>query len=217
MPRRKLFKKNEVVKLPNVFTGNPEEIKNKIKDYFNNDGLITLELGCGFGEYTVNLAQFFPEKYFVGIDRKGNRIYNGAKQSLELNLSNVVFLINNITQIGNIFEENTIEEIWLPFPEPNPRNNNSKKRITHPGFLEIYKKLLVNGGKVHLKTDDEFIFNYTLKMIKEYNLILYERFDDLYSSINVRDELKILTKYEKLHLQNNKKIKYLSFGFDKRK
>ncbi|GAB6282876.1 MAG: tRNA (guanosine(46)-N7)-methyltransferase TrmB [Ignavibacterium sp.] len=217
MPRRKLFKKNEVVKLPNVFIGNPEEIKNKIKDYFKNYRFITLELGCGFGEYSVNLAQLFPEKYFVGIDRKGNRIYNGAKESLQLNLNNIAFLIYNIDQIENLFEEDMIEEIWLPFPEPNPRNNNSKKRITHPRFLEIYKKLLINGGKVHLKTDDEFIFNYTLKMIKEHNLILFERFDDIYSSINDRDELKILTKYEKLHLQNNKKIKYLSFGFDKGK
>lgn len=217
MPRRKLFKKNEVVKLPNVFIGNPEEIKNKIKNYFKRNELITLELGCGYGEYTVNLAQLFPMKYFIGIDRKGSRIYNGAKLSLKSNLTNAGFLIYNIDLIDNIFEENSIEEIWIPFPEPNPRNNNLKKRITHPRFLGIYKKLLVNEGKIHLKTDDEFIFNYTLKMIKEHNLILFERFDDIYSSINKKDELKILTKYEELHIQNNKKIKYLSFGFDKRK
>ncbi len=214
MSRKKLFKKNEVIKLPNVFIGNSEDIKNKITNYFNNNELITIELGCGQGEYTINLAQLYPKRKFIGLDRKGTRIYNGANQSLELNLTNVAFLIHNIDQIENIFEENSIQEIWIPFPEPNPRNNNTKKRITHQRFLEIYKKLLVKEGKIHLKTDDEFIFYYTLKMINKNNLIIYKKLDDLYAINNLTNEEKILTKYEKLHLQNGKRIKYLCFGFD---
>ena len=132
------------------------------KNYFKNDHPIVLELGCGKGEYTVNLAKMFPEKNFLGIDIKGARFWRGAKTALEEDLKNVYFLRTQIELIEYLFSENEIDEIWITFPDPQIKFKRTKYRLTNIDFLKKYKKLLKPNGVLHLKTDSEFMHGYTL-------------------------------------------------------
>lgn len=180
---------------------------------FNNKNPVILELACGKGEYTVNLAKLFPEKNFIGIDYKGNRIWRGAKTAIEENIPNVAFLRIQIENLLDYFEENEISEIWITFPDPQPQDSREKKRLTFPKFLERYKALLVEGGIVHLKTDNDQLHSYTLEKIEELGLNLKVRTEDLYNSEFADEVLSIKTYYEKKYLARDKNINYLKFSF----
>lgn len=125
---------------------------------FKNNHPIVLELGCGKGEYSVGLAKEFPEKNFIGLDIKGNRIWKGAKEAFESSMKNVVFVRTRIDFITSIFEENEVDEIWITFPDPQPKDRQERKRLTSPLFTERYKKILKSNGIIHLKTDHEGFF-----------------------------------------------------------
>lgn len=213
MPRNKSKKLQEIKTLANVFSGDQGKLMSEFYKYFGNKKPFTIELGCGHGEYSINLAQLYRVNNFIGIDRKGSRIYNGAKRAIELGLTNIAFLIAYVEKLENIFSENSVKEIWITFPDPLPRRNSMKKRLVHPRFLEIYKNILVNEGKVHLKTDDNTLYHYTLRVVEEENLQLIKAMDNLYKSVNLTGEEKILTKYEKQHLAEGRIIKYVCFGF----
>jgi tRNA (guanine-N7-)-methyltransferase len=181
---------------------------------FRNNNPIILELACGKGEYTVNLAKLFPEKNFIGIDYKGNRIWRGAKTAVEENIPNVAFLRIQIENLLDYFAENEISEIWITFPDPQPQVSREKKRLTFPKFLEKYKALLAKGGLVHLKTDNDQLHAYTLEKIEELNLVLNVRTEDLYHSEYANEVLSIKTYYEKKYLAKDKNINYLQFSFE---
>lgn len=184
------------------------------EQYFENDNPIVLELACGKGEYAVEMARFFPEKNFIGIDYKGNRIWRGAKTALEESVNNVAFLRIQIEQILEYFDPDEVSEIWITFPDPQPQLGREKKRLTSPRFLVCYRNILKLGGFVHLKTDDDTLYTYTLAKIVEHNLKLHIATTDLYHSEYTNDILSIKTYYEKKYLQNNKNINYLKFSFD---
>lgn len=213
MPRKKHIKIAEVKNFSNVFGYKDENVFQKICDYFGHKKGFTLELGCGQGDYTINLAKLHPRKNFIGVDRKPSRIYNGAKHSNEIKITNVGFLVGYAELLAEIFEPFSVDEIWITFPDPYPRRSSMKKRLTHPRFLEIYRKILKSGGVVSLKTDDDTLYNYTLKVIDELGLKLITESNDLYSSDKLTDEEKILTKYERQHLADGKKIKLVRFTF----
>ena len=181
---------------------------------FKNDNPIILELGCGKGEYTVNLAKLFPEINFIGIDYKGNRIWRGAKTALEENINNVAFLRIQIENLLDYFSKNEISEIWITFPDPQPQVSREKKRLTSPRFLIMYKAILQNGGLVHLKTDSDLMYIYTLQKIKEQKLTKHISTDNLYVSEFADKVLSIKTYYEKKYLADNKNINYVKFSFD---
>ncbi|MBK0380218.1 tRNA (guanosine(46)-N7)-methyltransferase TrmB [Mucilaginibacter segetis] len=183
------------------------------KDFFKNDNRIILELACGKGEYTVNLARMFPEKNFIGIDYKGNRLWRGAKTALEDGVKNVAFLRIQIENLLDYFEEGEIDEIWITFPDPQPQLSREKKRLTSPRFLDKYKVLLKTGGYVNLKTDNDGLHAYTSDKITELNLLLHIKTEDLYNSPYANEVLSIKTYYEKKYLQHNKNINYLKFSF----
>jgi tRNA (guanine-N7-)-methyltransferase len=183
------------------------------KTQFNNSNPLILELGCGKGEYTVNLARLFPDKNFIGIDYKGNRIWRGAKTATEENISNVAFLRIQIENLLNHFAENEISEIWITFPDPQPQVSREKKRLTSPRFLSMYKIVLKPGGPIHLKTDSDLLHQYTLEKIAGLKLNLDIRTEDLYHSDFADEVLSIKTYYEKKYLANNKNINYLKFNF----
>ncbi len=212
MPRKKYKKITEVRSFKNVFDYKNENIKQELLDYFANDKHFTLELGCGQADYTINMGLLYPHKNFIGIDRKPNRIWNASKNADKLKLKNVVFLIAYIEHLADIFPGSSVEEIWITFPDPYPRRSSMKKRLTHPRFLDIYKKILISDGIVNLKTDDTLLYDYTLEVIMKNNLRLLKETNDLYSNTNLSDEEKILTKYEKQHIEEGKKIKLISFG-----
>lgn len=182
---------------------------------FQNENPIVLELGCGKGEYAVGLGQHLPEKNFIGVDLKGNRIYIGAKEALETELHNVAFLRTRIDFITNHFAENEIDEIWLTFSDPQPKKPN--KRLTSPPFIERYRKLLKPGGLVHVKTDSDVLFEYTEEQIKEKNYECLELTWDLYGTMledldtQTRAILHIKTHYEKLFTSRGHVIKYCKF------
>ena len=180
---------------------------------FNNNNPLILELGCGKGEYTVNLARMFPDKNFIGIDYKGNRIWRGAKTATEENIGNVAFLRIQIENLLSHFAENEISEIWITFPDPQPQISREKKRLTSPRFLSMYKIILKPDGPVHLKTDSDSLHKYTTEKIAELGLKLDVRTEDLYNSAYADEVLSIKTYYEKKYLAHNKNINYLNFSF----
>ena len=182
-------------------------------DFFKNNNPVVLELACGKGEYTVNLAQLFPGKNFIGIDYKGNRIWRGAKTALEETVPNVGFLRIQIENIPDYFAPGEIDEIWITFPDPQPQLSREKKRLTSPRFLEKYKQFLKPGGYINLKTDNDDFYTYTAEKIAELNLALHVKTEDLYHSSYADEVLSIKTYYEKKYLKDNKNINYLKFSF----
>ncbi len=183
-------------------------------DFFKNSNPVVLELACGKGEYTVNLARLFPEKNFIGIDYKGNRIWRGAKTAVEENISNVGFLRIQIENLTDYFGEHEVDEIWITFPDPQPQISREKKRLTSPRFLEKYKQVLKPGGRINLKTDNDGLHAYTAEKIEELGLKLHVKTEDLYHSPFATEVLNIKTYYEKKYLQDNKNINYLQFSFE---
>jgi tRNA (guanine-N7-)-methyltransferase len=181
--------------------------------FFKNDNPVVLELACGKGEYTVNLGQLFPQKNFIGIDYKGNRIWRGAKTALEDGVSNVGFLRIQIEMILDYFGEGEVDEIWITFPDPQPQLGREKKRLTSPRFLEKYKQILKPGGCVNLKTDNDDFYAYTAEKINELGLQLHIKTEHLYHSEYADHVLSIKTYYEKKYLQHNKNINYIKFSF----
>jgi tRNA (guanine-N7-)-methyltransferase len=182
-------------------------------DFFKNDRPVVLELACGKGEYTVNLGTMFPQKNFIGIDYKGNRIWRGAKTALEDGVSNVGFLRIQIEAILDYFGEGEVDEIWITFPDPQPQISREKKRLTSTRFLEKYKQILKPGGFINLKTDNDALHAYTSEKINEHGLNLLVKTEDLYHSAHADEVLSIKTYYEKKYLQDNKNINYLKFSF----
>jgi tRNA (guanine-N7-)-methyltransferase len=184
------------------------------KVYFKNDGPITLELACGRGEYTVGLAKLFPDKNFIGVDIKGERIWKGSTWAVENELLNVAFLRTQILVIENFFQSAEVGEIWLTFPDPRSRKRDVKRRLTSPRFLEMYKKLVKPGSFIRLKTDNTNLFEYSLEEIQGRTDITDLKFtDDLYNS-DLRPEcFDIKTRFEETFAAQGEKIKYLRFRF----
>jgi tRNA (guanine-N7-)-methyltransferase len=184
------------------------------KTHFKNENPVVLELACGKGEYTVNLAKLFPEKNFIGIDYKGNRIWRGAKTGLEEGINNVAFLRIQIENLLDYFEAGEIDEIWITFPDPQPQDSREKKRLTFPAFLDRYQQVLKAGGKVNLKTDNDDLYAYTVEKVNELNLKVHKNTDHLYTSDLVDEVLSIKTYYEKKYLLHDKNINYIQFSFE---
>lgn len=182
-------------------------------EFFKNDNSVVLELACGKGEYTVNLARMFPNKNFIGIDYKGNRIWRGAKTAIEEGVPNVAFLRIQIENLLDYFAPGEIDEIWITFPDPQPQLSREKKRLTSPRFLDKYAIILKPGGFVNLKTDNDGLHAYTAEKIDELKLNLHAKTEDLYNSEYADEVLSIKTYYEKKYLQHNKNINYLKFSF----
>lgn len=189
-----------------------EEFKYKgkwSKDFFGNDNPIVLELGCGKGEYTVKLARHFPELNFIGIDIKGARMWKGATQAKNMEQKNVGFLRTNIENIHLFFGRNEVSEIWLTFPDPQMKK--TRKRLTATNFIENYRRIMVPGGIVHLKSDSNFMYEYTSAMVDINGFEILRRTDDLYHSELLDEVLSIQTFYEKQWLDRGLSIKYLAF------
>ncbi len=216
MGKDKLKRFAEIATFDNVIElDNGKILKSQwAQTHFKNNNPVILELGCGKGEYTVNLARLFPEINFIGVDYKGNRIWRGAKTAIEENIPNVAFLRIQIENLLDYFTEKEITEIWITFPDPQPQISREKKRLTSPRFLEKYKTILKNGGPIHLKTDSDLLYAYTKEKIEELGLKVHVITNDLYKSDLVDEVLSIKTYYEKKYLAHDKNINYLKFSFE---
>jgi tRNA (guanine-N7-)-methyltransferase len=206
----KLEKFAEVTAFSNCFEY-AKEMKGKWKsDYFKNDNPITVELACGKGEYTLGLAERFPNRNFIGIDVKGNRIWKGAKYALENELANVAFHRLMIGNIEDFFEEGEIDEFWITFPDP--QHGKERKRLTNAMFLDRYRNISKDGAMMNLKSDSTRFYEYTKEVIAEQKLELLADSDDIYSWPEIPEYLaNIQTFYEKMWLAEGKKIKYLRY------
>jgi tRNA (guanine-N7-)-methyltransferase len=190
----------------------PREIAGRWSDFFKNENSIVLELACGKGEYAVGLGQIYPEKNFIGVDLKGNRIWVGARKALQNNLSNVAFLRIQIDRVNEYFTKDEVNEIWITFPDPQLRKSKAKKRLTHPKFLRLYKQFLIAGGLIHLKTDSPDLHDFTKLVIEMYGCFLHADINDIHNQQAISNELKIKTHYESLDIAGSNRIHYLCFS-----
>jgi len=210
MAQKKLHRFAELLTFPNVLQY-PENMKGNWTSVFKNDHKITLELACGKGEYAVGMGRLFPEKNFLGVDQKGNRIWVGAKICIKENLSNVAFLRTQIDRIAEYFNPGEVEGIWLTFPDPQLRKSKARKRLTHPKFLRLYQQILVPGSYINLKTDSPVLYNFTLDVLELCGITPTLAIDDLYKENNSDPVLRIQTHYEKLDIAQSNRIHYIKF------
>jgi tRNA (guanine-N7-)-methyltransferase len=224
--KNKLHKFAEVLSFPNVYECydiqekvlvgvgmEPVDLKGRWQTaHFKNDYPITLELACGGGEYTVGLAERFPERNFIGVDIKGNRLWNGARIALDKGLSNVAFIRTRIEILDLFFAPGEVSEIWITFPDPFPRPSKENRRLTSPMFHDKYRNMLIPGGLIHLKHDDPGFYAFTLETISSdpQGKLLYQN-DDIYAGEMPFPELAIQTRYEVMHLAQGKTIKYVRY------
>lgn len=223
MGKDKLRKFRENEDMHNVVQPTTEEAINGLhlkthwskKQFGNNQGIV-LELGCGKGEYTVEMARRCPEKNHVGVDIKGARLWRGAKSATEEGLDNVAFLRTRIDFIENCFGENEVEEIWITFPDPQIKYKRAKHRLTHPEYLLKYAKLLKSGGTVNLKCDSEYLHGYTHGIIQMLGLEIEESYHDIYAQIQPNEGIlfDVITHYESIWLNQGKAITYIRFKLD---
>lgn len=210
MGQKKLQRFAEVSTFPNVLQY-PENMAGNWKNFFHNNHPITLELACGKGEYAVGLGRLYPDRNYLGVDLKGNRIWVGAKKALQEKLTNVGFLRTQIDRIGTYFAPGEVSEIWLTFPDPQLRTSKARKRLTHPKFLRLYQQILKTGGYIHLKTDSPSLYRFTKWVIELYDLPLLQDIENIYAADTVSEPLKIKTHYESLDIAQSSKVHYLQF------
>ena len=183
------------------------------EQYFHNENPIVLELGCGKGEYAVGLAKRFPNINFIGVDIKGARMWTGATQATNEGIKNVAFLRTNIEIIDRFFAPDEVQEIWLTFSDPQTKN--PRKRLTSTYFMNRYRRFLVDGGLIHLKTDSNFLFTYSTYMVEKNQLPVLFRTEDLYNDERIdeatRDILGIQTYYESMWIARGLNIKYMKW------
>jgi tRNA (guanine-N7-)-methyltransferase len=211
MGHKKLIRFEAIKSFHNVLQY-PKGMQGKWTDFFKNENPITLELACGKGEYSVGLSAMFPDRNFIGVDLKGNRIWVGAGKAIQNNQSNVAFLRTQIEKINDYFNPQEVDEIWITFPDPQLRKSKAKKRLTHPRFLRLYQQILKTNGLIHLKTDSPVLYQFTKKVIDMYGCILHTDFDDAYRENEIPEELKIKTHYESLDIAQSNRIHYLCFS-----
>jgi tRNA (guanine-N7-)-methyltransferase len=218
MSRKKLERFRANTESENVIEDGKDifkSIKGNWKAFFGNDCPLVLEVGCGRGEYTTGLASLYPCKNFIGTDIKGSRIWKGSSVAKQNNMKHVAFLRTMIQNLGDFFEKGELDEIWITFPDPRPKDTEERLRLTNERFLNMYKSILTKGGKLNFKTDNAGLFQYTLELIQTKFRVKDLKFTtDVYNSKLLNDELKIQTTYEKKFLAQGVKINYLSFQFE---
>ena len=212
----KRFHENET--FPNVIQPTRDEVlsnfpfQGKWHSFFKNNNPISVELGCGKGEYTIALAEKNPDKNFIGIDIKGARFWRGAKTALENKLTNVAFIRTQIELVDSIFSKAEVDEIWITFPDPQIKYKRTKHRMTNHDFLLKYNHILKEGGVINLKTDSEFMHGYTLGLLHgEGHEILYSNHDVYHQEGSPEEVTSIQTYYEGQYLKDDKAITYIRF------
>lgn len=223
MARRKLMQFAENKLFPHLVEpeiGDILENKFQLKgnwksQFFKNENNLVIELGCGKGEYCVGLGKIFPDKNFLGLDIKGNRLWRGAKDVEEQSLNNVGFLRSKVDYVEALFGENEVDELWLTFSDPQPKK--PERRLSSQKFLDRYKNFLKPGAIIHLKTDNRLLFNSTLEVIRDNgHKLIYHNFD-IYNTWNeipevIKPNLSLKTYFEEKFMQKNYRINYLQFS-----
>ncbi|MBN1155374.1 tRNA (guanosine(46)-N7)-methyltransferase TrmB [candidate division KSB1 bacterium] len=211
MAKRKREHYAELMSFDNVLK-NPPEMRGKWREsVFKNMRPVVAELACGKAEYALALARRFPENNYIGVDKKGARLWSGAKTAIEENITNLFFLMILIQEITDYFAEKEVDELFITFPDPYPKSRHAKHRLTSINFLEKYRKILKRGASIHLKTDDAVLYEYSINQIMEFGGNIHESIDDIYSLQQIDEIITFKTTYEKRHLALGRRIRYLRF------
>ena len=183
-------------------------------EYFNNDGKITVEVGCARAELSLELARRYPDENFIGTDKKSDRMWAPAKKALAEKLPNIAFIQSDSRQLNEYFEDQSVDVIWVTFPDPYPRKKHTKNRLMNPRFIGIYKKMLKPGGVIRFKTDDDDLFNYFLEEVlpEARGLVVHAQSNDLHNS-DLSDEFKIKTVYEQKWIEMGRTINFIELSF----
>jgi tRNA (guanine-N7-)-methyltransferase len=219
MAKEKLFRYDAITRFANVIqmgSKDPEWVSPHRGNWateFGNDLPIILELACGKGDYTLELARRHPQGNFVGVDLKGDRIYKGAKSASEEGLANVRFLRIYIDHIANYFAPGEVDGLWITFPDPYLNEKKKNKRLSAPVFQERYRQILKPGGRVRFKTDDPTLDAFTLQSLDEMGIPVLRRVEDVHSTAHGDPLLDITTYYERKHLAIGRTIRYTEWGF----
>ena len=218
MGKNKLVRFAVIAQRENVIEEGKEiykTIKGNWKKYFGNDNPIYLELACGRGEYTTGLAAVYPDINFVGVDVKGARIWKGSTVAFENNLTNAAFLRIKMYLLAEFFEENEVDGIWLTFPDPRPKDQDDRHRLTYIRYMKVYQNILSKDGMFYFKTDNPGLFAYTLEVLKDPTLGVrdLEYTNDLYNSTYMPEHHGIITTYERLFVKKGFTINYMKFRF----
>lgn len=222
MAKTKLKKFAELDTFSNVIQPNYQSISDNYpmrgqwsRAFFGNDNPVVLEIGCGKGEYTVSQALENPDKNFIGIDVKGERLWRGAKTSIEKGINNTAFIRMQAQKLNLFFAPNEVSEIWITFPDPQLQKPKTKKRLTAEKFLDIYKTILNEDGCVHLKTDNAFFFEFSVETIQKYGCPIKSKCTDIHGKPNEVDAVvtRIMTYYEEMYVKKGHPINYLKFAF----
>ncbi len=199
-------KYDEFAKFSNTYVFDEES---KRADYFPNERPLILELGCGKAEPTLEFAKKYPKKNFIGIDLKADRLWRPAKTTLAEGLNNVVFIKMHMRFLDKAFAKQSVKEIWLTFSDPYPKDRQAKHRMTHPIFLNLYKKILEPGGKMYFKTDDRDLFEWSIaQFAHDSEITIEDVLLDLHSDKSVNEDAKVITYYEQKFIDEGKKIKF---------
>lgn len=213
MSRKKLRRFAELETFPNFFRYfYLEKGGGWIREFFGNEHPVTLELCCGKGDLSLGLARLFPTRNILGIDRKGDRLWSGASRALDQGINNAAFLQTDIEILGEMLDEGQVEEIWVTFPDPLPKRKQAKHRILGPAFLKIYRKLLLPGGLIHLKTDSEDFLESTVETLQHESTEIKILKKDIYAEPMSDPLLEIQTDFERKHLAIGRKIHYMAFS-----
>ncbi len=204
---------DNVLEFTDFVSGNIENPSGRWHEIFGNDDPLVLELGCGRGDYTIKLSNQFPGKNYLGVDIKADRLWRGARKAAREDAGQVLFFRARIEEVDQYFDENEADEIWITFPDPYPKRRHAKRRLTSPFFLQMYKRLLKPDGLVHLKTDCDILFRYTLDVLGKEQIQVVRVVADIYEEAPGDPELTISTRFEEIHRGKGKPIKYLSFSF----
>jgi len=218
VPRRKLerFKQNtesnNVIERGKPFYTTIKGCWNEL--YFHNNNPITLELACGYGEFTVSFGERIPHRNFIGVDIKGARLWKGSQDAQEKGLQNIAFLRTSIQYLEEFFEPGEVDEIYIVFPDPQPKEIQEQYRLTNEKFLRLYKGLIRKGGLFHLKTDNAFLYHYTVSVVECLGGLIEFRTENFYDSELKDAHLGVKTKYEELFSAKGEIIHYLRFRLD---
>lgn len=212
MARRKLAHFAEMDQMPFVFAY-PEDKAGRWAEFFGNQHPLILEVGCGTGRYTTGMARKFPENNYIGLDIKGSRMWHGAKAVEAEQLSNAAFIRTQMESIQNYFSPGEVDEIWITFPDPQPRESRERKRLSSPRFLDLYKGICKPNGIIHLKTDNQALFAYSEAAWRAYGMVIESCTYDLYAQALESDLLSIKTTYEERYLAQGLPICYMRAHF----
>ncbi|TSC57011.1 MAG: tRNA (guanine-N(7)-)-methyltransferase [Parcubacteria group bacterium Gr01-1014_18] len=209
MPRIKKKLIETLKEWPGVIEKPDPDFRSKLGLFLSRKGALVMELGCGRGDFTIEMAKKFPHTNFIALDRQGERLWYGAKMRSEFTLENVLFIRMDVVFLREFLKEGSVSEIWLTFPDPFPKKGQAARRLTSHIFLDLYRYLLGQAGTVNLKTDDPNLFLYSKEIAAELGWKIGESTEDIHAQINLDPILQIQTHFEKKHLKAGKKINYL--------